>query len=86
METSKKIPEKKNGLVGLPNSPIPLFRSAHENLLIDTETHKRLVDYNKIRSDAAHDYSIEKAIAALNKIEDFVSDAAKIYEQMIKEE
>ena len=82
----KKYLKEKNGLVGLPNSPIPLSRSAHENLLIDTETHKRLVDYNKIRGDAAHDYSIEKAIAALNKIEDFVSDAAKIYEQMTKEE
>ena len=82
----KKYLQEQNGLVELKNSPIPLFRDAHENLLFDKEIHKRLVHYNKIRNDAAHNYSIEKAMAALDKIEDFIQDTVEIYGAMIQEE
>ena len=82
----KKHLQDHNGLVDLKNSPIPIFRDAFENLLFDKEVHERLVQYNKIRNDAAHDYSIEKAMAALDKIEDFIGDAAEIYEVMIGSE
>ena len=73
---------KENGLVELENSPIPIFRRAHEDLLIDKETHRRLVEYNKIRGNAAHDYSIEKAMQALDKIGGFIEDCTAIYEKM----
>ena len=73
---------KENGLVELENSPIPIFRRAHEDLLIDKETHRRLVEYNKIRGNAAHDYSIEKAMQALDKVGGFIEDCMAIYEKM----
>ena len=73
---------KENGLVELENSPIPIFRRAHEDLLIDKETHRRLVEYNKIRGNAAHDYSIEKAMQALDKVGGFIEDCTAIYEKM----
>lgn len=50
------------------------------------DVHKRLVQYNKIRNDAAHDYSIEKAMAALDWIEDFIQDAVEINESMVRGE
>ena len=50
------------------------------------DVHKRLVQYNKIRNDTVHDYSIEKVMAALDKIEDFIQDAAEIYESMARDE
>ena len=73
---------KENGVIKLENSPIPIFRRAHEDFLIDKEMHKRFVEYNKIRVDAAHDYSIEKAMHALNKIGDFTEDTEAIYRKM----
>ena len=73
---------KENGLVKLEDLPIPLFRHAHENFLIDKEMHRRLVKYNKIRGDAAHDYSMEKAMHALNEIGDFIEDCTAIYRKM----
>ena len=73
---------KENGLVELENSLIPIFRRAHEDLLIDKETHRRLVEYNKIRGNAAHDYSIEKAMQALDKVGGFIEDCTAIYEKM----
>ena len=82
----KKYLQKQNGIVKLKNSPIPIFRNAFENLLFDKDVHKRLVHYNKIRNDAAHDYSIEKAMAALDEINDFIKDATEIYEAMVRDE
>ena len=82
----KKYLSEEKGLVELQNSPIPIFRSAHENMLIDKESLERLVNYNKIRGDAAHDHNIEKARAALDKLGAFIEDAAEIYETMSAEE
>ena len=74
---------KENGLVELENSPIHIFRRAHEDLLINKETHWRLVEYNKIRGNAAYDYSIEKAMQALDKIGGFIEDCMAIHEKMV---
>lgn len=82
----KKYLKDQHGMTELKNSPIPIFRDAFENLLFDKDVHKRLVQYNKIRNDAAHDYSIEKALAALDRIDDFIHDAAEIYEVMVRDE
>lgn len=82
----KKYLRDENGKVELRNSPIPIFRVAFEDMLFDKDVHKRLVQYNKIRNDAAHDYSIEKAIAALDKVGDFIQDTEEIYEAMVRGE
>ncbi len=82
----KKYLQDENGKVELRNSPIPIFRAAFEDLLFEKDVHKRLVQYNKIRNDAAHDYSIEKAMAALDKVGGFIRDTEEIYETMLNEE
>ncbi len=82
----KKYLQDENGKAELRNSPIPIFRAAFEDLLFNKDVHKRLVQYNKIRNDAAHDYSIEKAMAALDKVGEFVQDTEEIYEVMVKGE
>ena len=82
----KKYLRDENGKAELRNSPIPIFRAAFEDLLFDKDVHKRLVQYNKIRNDAAHDYSIEKAMAALDKVGDFIQDTGEIYQTMVKGE
>ena len=73
---------EESGASELGNSPIPIFRRAYKDSLIDKELHKRLVEYNEIRCGAAHDYSIEKAMRALNKIENFIEDTEAIYRKM----
>ena len=82
----KKYLQDENGIVELRNSPVSIFRAAFENFLFDKDTHKRLVQYGKIRNDAAHDYSIEKAMAALGKVGDFIQDAEEIYQAMVQGE
>ena len=82
----KRHLKDQNGMTELKNSPIPIFRDAFENLLFDKDMHKRLVQYNKIRNDAAHDYSIEKAMAALEKVGDFIQDADEIYGAIVQGE
>lgn len=82
----KKYLQDENGKAELRNSPIPIFRAAFEDLLFNKDVHKRLVQYNKIRNDAAHDYSIEKAMAALDEVGEFIQDTEEIYEVMVKGE
>ena len=82
----KKYLQDENGMVELRNSPVSIFRAAFENYLFDKDAHKRLVQYGKIRNDAAHDYSIEKAMAALDKVGEFIRDTEEIYEVMVKGE
>ena len=81
----KKYLVEQNGAVDLRNSPIPVFRSAFENLLFDEDMHKRLVQYHRIRNDAAHDYSIAKAMAALDEIGAFIEDTTEIHEAMVRD-
>ena len=82
----KRYLQDENGLVELRNIPISIFRAGFENLLFDTEVHKRLVQYGKIRNDAAHDYSMEKVMAALDRVGDFIQDAEEIHETMLNGE
>ena len=82
----KRHLKDQNGMTELKHSPLPIFRDAFENLLFDKDVHKRLVQYNKIRNDAAHDYSIEKAMAALDRVGDFIEDTTEIHEAMVRDE
>lgn len=79
----KRYLQDENGLVELRNSPVSIFRAGFENLLFDTEVHKRLVQYGKTRNDAARGYSMEKAMAALDRVGDFIRDAEAIHEAML---
>ena len=73
------------GLHTMPNSPLAIFRIAHESGVIEREMQERLVNYNKVRGEAAHDYSLEKADIALGAVGDFIADATELYEQMTEE-
>ncbi len=77
----KKFTQEKTGLP-IPNSPTPLFRKAHESILIDRGMLERLLDYNDLRNAATHDYSEVKADKSFNKIGDFIQDATELYKQM----
>ena len=82
----KRYLQDENGLVELKNSPVSIFRAGFENLLFDTEAHKRLIQYGKIRNDAAYDYSIENAMATLDRVGDFIQDAEEIHGTMLSGE
>ena len=81
----KKFTQEKAGLP-MPNSPTPLFRKAHESILIDRGMLERLVDYNDLRNAATHDYSEVKADKSFNKIGDFIQDATELYKQMSEDQ
>ena len=70
----------------MPNSPTPLFRKAHESILIDRGMLERLLDYNDLRNAATHDYSEVKVGKSFNKIGDFIQDAAELYKQMSEDQ
>ena len=81
----KKFTQEKAGLP-MPNSPTPLFRKAHESILIDRGMLERLLDYNDLRNAATHDYSEVKADKSFNKIGDFIQDATELYKQMSEDQ
>ncbi len=81
----KKFTQEKAGL-SMPNSPTPLFRKAHESILIDRGMLERLLDYNDLRNAATHDYSEVKVGKSFNKIGDFIQDAAELYKQMSEDQ
>ncbi len=81
----KKYTLEKSGLPKIPGSPLPIFRIAHESGVIDQEMQNRLVDYNNIRGDTAHDYSMEKSEKTLNQIDGFIQDATELYQEMIED-
>ena len=81
----KKYTQEQSGLPKIPSSPLPIFRIAHENGIIDQEMQERLVNYNDLRGDTAHDYSMEKSEKALPIIGGFIQDAIELYEEMIKQ-
>ena len=80
----KKYTQEKSGLPNMPSSPLPIFRIAHENLIMDQEMQERLTSYNGLRGDTAHDYSMAKSKKALPIIGAFIQDATELYEEMIK--
>ena len=68
------------GLAEVRNSPKPVFRLANENqLLRDLESWLKYAD---TRVDTAHDYSLEKADASLELMEEFIDDAIGLYQTM----
>jgi len=67
---------------GVPNSPKPVLRLAHENeLLQDIDI---WLEYAQIRIDTSHDYSQEKMANALRHMGSFISNAVIVYETMTK--
>ena len=68
------------GLAEVPNSPKPVFRLANENqLLRDLDS---WLNYANARVDTSHDYSLEKADASLELMEEFVDDAIGLYQTL----
>jgi nucleotidyltransferase substrate binding protein (TIGR01987 family) len=73
----KRYMSETMGLPDLPNSPKPLFRIAAENKIIPSV--ERWLLYADARVGTAHDYSSDKADAALSVVEDFIGDAKNLY-------
>ena len=75
------------GLIDLPNSPIPIFRLAHKDFIITNlgDWIDRHSSYTKTRTDTAHDYSREKAENALPKISEFIVDVKEICQRLTEE-
>ncbi len=69
------------GLADVPNSPKPIFKIASENELLSSAIDQWLV-YAELRIATSHDYSGEKALAALNEMRNFIDDAIGIYQTM----
>ena len=69
------------GLPEVPNSPKPVLRIAAESQVLPSST-ERWIQYANARTSTAHDYSGEKAEAALALMEQFIADASKLYTEM----
>jgi len=69
------------GLPEVPNSPKPLFRMAFENNLFASTLEQWLL-YADLRIGTAHDYSGEKAQAALAVMGDFIDDAVGLFQTL----
>lgn len=72
------------GVAEVPSSPIPVFRLAGDNQVLDGET-EDWVEYNKARVSTSHDYDGKKAEACLSLIPHFICDAIKLHEQLTGE-
>lgn len=69
------------GVPDAPNSPKPVFRLAFENNLFPSPIEKWL-DYANSRINTSYDYDEGKARRCLGIINDFIDDAAGLYETM----
>ncbi|GHT96576.1 nucleotidyltransferase [Betaproteobacteria bacterium] len=76
----KRYLAKELGVPDMPNSPKPIFRIAHENLVFNN-VDEWLV-YADLRIDVAHDYSGEKAQVALRVMGQFVEAVSALYGAM----
>ncbi len=74
----KKYLEEELGLIDIPNAPNPVFKQAFASKLIDDA--EIWIDFNKKRGVSTHDYSENKADAALAVIGDFIEEAIDVYE------
>ncbi len=72
------------GIVDVPNSPMPIFRTAGENHLLAAGG-ERWAFYVRTRIDTTHDYDRKKAARALAVIPEFVRDAIDVYAAMTGE-
>ncbi len=73
------------GLPETPNSPKPVFRIAFENDLLKNGVESWL-NYAEARIGTSHDYSGEKALAAIKIMPSFIDDAISLYRIMSKED
>lgn len=80
-KTLKRYLREELGLAELPNSPKPLFRIAFENKLLGSDIEQWL-RYADVRTSTAHDYSENKAKEALALMENFITDAIRLYKRM----
>lgn len=69
------------GVPEVPNSPKPIFKLANENQLF-ASTIEQWLKYADLRIATSHDYSGEKAQAALEQMDDFIDDAIGLYQTM----
>lgn len=77
----KRYLSEELGLAEIPNSPKPLFKLAGQNNLLKPSVEQWL-KYADARTATAHDYSGEKAKAALAVVCDFIRDAIDLYQIM----
>ncbi len=76
----KRYLTEEMGVADMPNSPKPVFQIAFENkLLNDVAAWKHYAD---TRTYTSHDYSGQKATAALGLIGEFVTDATALYSEL----
>jgi len=78
-KTLKRYLIEELGIPEVPNSPKPVFRMAFENDLFSAPVEQWL-EYADARTGTAHDYSGEKAKAALELMSDFISNAIDLYQ------
>lgn len=71
-------------LPDVPNGPNPVLRLANENNLLPGSIDNWL-KYARVRVNTAHDYSGEKAVAALELMGDFIADAIALYQKLSAE-
>ena len=71
-------------LANSPNSPIGIFRLAHENSLFAAPLDEWL-GYADARVGTAHDYGGDKAQTCLEIMGSFIDDAIGLYQTMTKE-
>ena len=77
----KRYLQEELGLPEVPNSPKPIFKLANQNQLFASSIANWL-SYAQARIDTSHDYSGEKAQAALAMMADFIDDAIGLYQTM----
>lgn len=80
-KTLRRYLSEELGLSDLPNSPKPVLRLANENELFAGGI-AEWFRYLKARNDTSHDYSEEKAVAALEVVEAFIDDTIGLYQTM----
>ncbi|HOI92208.1 MAG TPA: nucleotidyltransferase substrate binding protein [Candidatus Rifleibacterium sp.] len=80
-KTLKRYLIEELGIPEVPNSPKPVFRLAFENDLFSAPV-ERWLEFADARTSTAHDYSGEKAKAALELMSGFISNAIDLYQTM----
>ena len=72
------------GFATVPGSPRAIVRLAGDNGLLESPI-ERWMEYINLRIGTAHDYSGEKAAAALERVDDFIADAIRLFETVTGE-
>ena len=72
------------GLPDVPASPRPVFRLAGETGVLLSPV-ERWMEFVNLRIGTAHDYSNEKAAAALERMDEFIAEAIGLYQAIARE-